>query len=631
MSSNKDKKEKKVSLQVDQQDTGKEDKKVPSKRVVKSVVPKLQRHLLGLTPLRTLAVREIRTILEEIPGKKTLVIDPAIIGPLAVVVPLSILLSCGVDEKRIYRLDQNKFKTDNENVVYLTRPRIPLMRHLAAQVHALNSKDTKGEKKKIHIIFVPRRTLIVEVMLEKLGVYGLVSQFHEFPLDIIPFDNDLLTMEYSPLFRDCYLEGDLSGLYFIARSIMKIQALFGGLIPNIKYIGRNAETVNQILTSLRKKVEKKLSSTASDFSSLILIDRKVDLVSPLMTPLTYEGLVDTFYGINNNVVTLDFLTVEPPKEGEEEKSKPPQKSAQKVPLNDDDLVFAQIRHLNFLAVGSTLKDIAEQINQKYEDRKKLVSVADIKKYFEDLPELQQKHRDLTMHVNVATEIKKETAKHDFRKTIETEQNIILGQEEKATIEYIETCIIRQDPLPKVLRLLCLLSITRNGLGQKEYDHFRTEMVHSYGHFVLLTLHNLEKLGMLRLYSRGGNWSYLVKNFNLMVTDIDERSQSDIAYVHSGYAPLSVRIIEHMNEWDKVASCFRGSEHEKFIGKVDQPNAVANLANNKRIHLVYFIGGCTFAEISAIRNQKHKDESFVVATSKLINSTSFLSSLFEEAQ
>jgi hypothetical protein len=56
-------------------------------------------------------------------------------------------------------------------------------------------------------------------------------------------------------------------------------------------------------------------------------------------------------------------------------------------------------------------------------------------------------------------------------------DIILGQEEKATIEYIETCIIRQDPLHKVLRLLCLMSITRNGLGQKEYDHLRTEMVH----------------------------------------------------------------------------------------------------------------------------------------------------------
>jgi hypothetical protein len=72
--------------------------------------------------------------------------------------------ACGVDPKSIYRLDHNKFKTENEHVVYLTRPRISLMKHLAAQVHALNPKENeKGEKKKIHVIFVPRRTLICEV------------------------------------------------------------------------------------------------------------------------------------------------------------------------------------------------------------------------------------------------------------------------------------------------------------------------------------------------------------------------------------------------------------------------------------------------------------------------------------
>jgi hypothetical protein len=86
-------------------------------------------------------------------------------------------------------------------------------------------------------------------------------------------------------------------------------------------------------------------------------------------------------------------------------------------------VFEKVRHLNLLAVGSTLGGIAEEINKKYEERKKLVTVKEIKEYFEQLPELQQQHRDLTMHVNIATQIKKETMKHDFRKTIETEQSM----------------------------------------------------------------------------------------------------------------------------------------------------------------------------------------------------------------
>ena len=39
---------------------------------------------------------------------------------------------------------------------------------------------------------------------------------------------------------------------------------------------------------------------ASEFESLIVIDRAVDLFTPLATQLTYEGLVDTTYAIDNS-------------------------------------------------------------------------------------------------------------------------------------------------------------------------------------------------------------------------------------------------------------------------------------------------------------------------------------------
>ena len=37
---------------------------------------------------------------------------------------------------------------------------------------------------------------------------------------------------------------------------------------------------------------------------LILIDRQVDLVSPLLTPLTYEGLIDEMFSIKSGVVRV---------------------------------------------------------------------------------------------------------------------------------------------------------------------------------------------------------------------------------------------------------------------------------------------------------------------------------------
>lgn len=37
------------------------------------------------------------------------------------------------------------------------------------------------------------------------------------------------------------------------------------------------------------------------FDSLLLLDRNVDLLTPLATQLSYEGLIDEIYGINNGM------------------------------------------------------------------------------------------------------------------------------------------------------------------------------------------------------------------------------------------------------------------------------------------------------------------------------------------
>jgi len=44
-----------------------------------------------------------------------------------------------------------------------------------------------------------------------------------------------------------------------------------------------------------------LSQTSSDkIDALIVLDRQTDLLTPLLTQLTYEGLIDEMLGINNS-------------------------------------------------------------------------------------------------------------------------------------------------------------------------------------------------------------------------------------------------------------------------------------------------------------------------------------------
>lgn len=54
-------------------------------------------------------------------------------------------------------------------------------------------------------------------------------------------------------------------------------------------------------------------------------------------------------------------------------------------------------------------------------------------------------------------------------------------------------------------------------------------------------------------------------------------------------------------------------------------------DNPKVVLVFFIGGCTFHEISALRSISQQEDSnveFVILTTKLINGNTFIESLME---
>jgi vacuolar protein sorting-associated protein 33A len=54
------------------------------------------------------------------------------------------------------------------------------------------------------VIWVPRRTLVSDQLLEEAGVLGDVS-IYEYPLYFIPLAEDLLSLELDAAFGDLYL------------------------------------------------------------------------------------------------------------------------------------------------------------------------------------------------------------------------------------------------------------------------------------------------------------------------------------------------------------------------------------------------------------------------------------------
>ena len=86
---------------------------------------------------------------------------------------------------------------------------------------------------------------------------------------------------------------------------------------------------------------------------------------------------------------------------------------------------------------------------------------------------------------------------------------------------------------QVLRLICLQCIVNSGLKPKVLEHYKREIIHSYGFEHFLTLENLEKVGLLRVQQGRGTYSTFRKTLKLTVDDVSEHDPTDISYVHSG--------------------------------------------------------------------------------------------------
>ena len=94
------------------------------------------------------------------------------------------------------------------------------------------------------------------------------------------------------------------------------------------------------------------------------------------------------------------------------------------------------------------------------------------------------------HVNLAKSIKDKQSNFDFKKCLSLEHDIVLSCTIKDVVAALEVKMVKQYRIETILRLLCLLSVTQNGLKPEFFDHLRRVFVMCYGYPEVATLINL---------------------------------------------------------------------------------------------------------------------------------------------
>ncbi|KAL8440017.1 hypothetical protein Efla_004933 [Eimeria flavescens] len=408
---------------------------------------------------------------------------------------------------------------------------------------------------------------------------------------------------------------------------------------------------------------------------LVVFDRRADLVTPLCTPFTYQGLLDSLLGIEGSGLDVPRHLLQQ----QEGPAKAPQEVAasgvqtadmvlvesgktQRVSLAGDAL-YALLRDLHQSAVGGALHRVASGIQQTYREKESLRTIADISAFMPKFKAKQQEHASLSLHVKLASFVAAVVKNPAYHRRLCIEDQLLQsggpgssGAFDAAAVAEFEDlidesaateaaassgpCSAAAATLDEVYRLLCLASVVNGGIKPKHLEPLLRGIVQQHGLPELRRMAALHNVGLLRQQPTSNTgkagaaglgmqrWKYVRDRCRLIVDE--QQAMDDIAYACSGYAPLSIRLLQLLHEtpsgwraipdvlnslWGPAMEIRQQQPPAKQLPKTELQKAASAASSSAgapgsathgtataapTLVLILFLGGVTHAEIAAVR-------------------------------
>lgn len=158
---------------------------------------------------------------------------------------------------------------------------------------------------------------------------------------------------------------------------------------------------------------------------LLLLDRRDDPITPLLTQWTYQAMVHELLGIQNGRVDLsDVPDIRP-------------ELKEIVLSQDQDPFFKKNMYLNFGDLGGNIKEYVEQYQSKTQSNASLDSIADMKRFVEDYPEFRKLSGNVTKHVTLVGELSRRVGADGLLDASELEQSLACNDNHSNDIKVLQ--------------------------------------------------------------------------------------------------------------------------------------------------------------------------------------------------
>lgn len=179
---------------------------------------------------------------------------------------------------------------------------------------------------------------------------------------------------------------------------------------------------------------------------LLILDRKNDPVTPLLTPWTYQAMVHAYLGIKNGRVDLSGVP----------DVRPDMKEI--VLAADQDPFYNDSMFMNFGDLGASIKEYVDKYQARTKSNMNIESIADMRRFVEEYPEFRKLSGNVTKHVTLVSELSRRVNTDNLLEISELEQSLACNENHAHDLKQLRLYLTHNLPDETKVRLVALYAL-----------------------------------------------------------------------------------------------------------------------------------------------------------------------------
>eukprot|EP00300_Choanocystis_sp_HF-7_P027612 c32774_g1_i1.p1 GENE.c32774_g1_i1~~c32774_g1_i1.p1 ORF type:complete len:573 (+),score=169.14 c32774_g1_i1:84-1721(+) len=375
--------------------------------------------------------------------------------------------------------------------------------------------------------------------------------------------------------------------------------------PQIRFQRNSSvcENITRVLTSRMEHNRELFHQVRLKDSAplLLILDRRDDPVTPLLSQWTYQAMVHELIGIRNHRVELKDATV--PKDMREVV----------LAMHQDDFFRANAT-ANFGDLGINVKNMVDEYQVKHKSQQNIQSIEDMQRFVENYPEFRKQQANVSKHVSVISELSRIVERTNLMAASEVEQHLACTDSHTEAVKKVHALLNDSSiPLQNKLRLVMLYALRYEDRSPTDMTDL-IELLTAVGadQQQLQLIHDLVEYAGAN--KRSGDLFSNKNVFNILKKTV-QRELVGVSNVYTQHKPYLDTILDQLS---------KGKLREQQFTSLDG----SPIKERSSEVIVFFVGGATYAEAAVVDqfNKSNSGMKAVLGGTCIQNSESFLEGL-----